>query len=35
LKQRLLWIFSQRERLGYGHIAVAESVIRQIERWDL
>ncbi len=35
LKQRLLWIFSQRERLGYGHIAVADSVIRQIGRWDL
>lgn len=34
LKQRLLWIFGQRARLGYGHIAVADSVIRQIEGWD-
>lgn len=33
LKERLLWIFGQRERLGYGHVGVADSVIRQIEGW--
>lgn len=33
LKERLLYIFDQRERVGYGHIAIEDSVVRRIKRW--
>jgi hypothetical protein len=34
LKQRLLWIFGQRESLGYGHIVVTDWILNEIKGWD-
>ena len=34
LKERLLFIFRQREGIGYGHIGVEDSIIRLITNWD-
>lgn len=34
LKERLLFIFHQRESIGYGHIVVEDPIIRLIKNWD-
>lgn len=34
LRERLLLIFRSRERLGYGHVPIEDSLIRSIESWN-
>jgi hypothetical protein len=34
LRERLLFIFRRRERIGYGHVGIEDSIIRLITNWD-
>jgi len=34
LKERLLSIFQQRERIGYGHVEIEDSIARLISDWE-